>query len=364
MYPDATALPRGARRIDTFLSALTELFFVEHPSIGKRHPDAAALAAAFTARSRVKSIWAYYPWRHAAVRIPEERIYYRLRTARNRDLIPEDEQVRYRKLSVGVAGLSVGSAAVGALVATGGPARLKIADPDTIELTNLNRIRATLLDTGENKATVAARGIWELDPFAKVEVWEAGLDAKTLVRFVRGLDVFVDEMDDIGMKVACREVCRKARVPVVMATDNGDGVILDVERYDTEPARASFHGRVSLPEGDLSDLSREAFVALANAIIDPVLFTDRQRDSISAIGSRLAGVAQIATAATIAGAAVAFVVRRIAAGLPMPSGRYIMSCENSFIPRYTSVQARKARLAHARAFMRGPAKEKRVRKRA
>lgn len=355
IYPSAGALPKGVRRMDAFENALLELFFIEHPTISKRHPEAATRSAEFARASKVKSVWAYLPWAHTAVRIPDEATYFRLRTARNRDLITEVEQCAYRECVVGVAGLSVGSAAVAVLAATGGPKHMKIADPDTIEITNLNRIRATLLNVGGNKAVVAARGAWELDPFAKLEVWEKGITASTLDRFVAGLDVFVDEMDDIAMKVACRKACKKARVPVVMATDNGDSVILDVERFDTESMRPIFHGRVNLPGGSLANLSREAFVALANEIIDPTQFTDRQRDSIQAIGTTLSGVAQLGTAATIAGAALAFVVRRIASGAPMPSGRYSMGCEPAFVPGYMSARAKARRVAHAKRFMRATA---------
>lgn len=354
LYKTASALPKGTRRVDALTGAMNELFFIDHPAVSKKHPQAPERLATFLKKTKAKSVWAYYPWRRTAVRIPDESTYYRLRTARNRDLIPEEEQRSYRACAVGIAGLSVGSAALASLVATGGPVRLKIADPDTIEITNLNRIRATLLDVAQNKAVVAARSAWELDPFARIELWDRGIRADTLARFIKGLDIFVDEMDDIGMKVACREACKKARVPVLMATDNGDSVIVDVERYDLEPRRPLFHGRVTLPAGNLSDLSREAFVALANQIIDPALFTDRQRDSIAAIGTRLSGVAQIATAASLSGAAIAFAVRRIGAGLPMPSGRYEMGCEESLIPGYTSLKARRARQEHARAFMRGP----------
>lgn len=352
IHRSSATLPKGAKRIDAFPSAIEELFFIEHPEVSKKHPDAPARARAFAKASNIKSVWAYFPWSKTAVRIPDEATYFRLRTARNRDLITEEEQRAYRAASVGIAGLSVGSAAVAALVATGGPKRLKIADPDTIEITNLNRIRAALPHVGENKAAVAASAAWELDPFAKIEAWEQGITAATLDRFVAGLDVFVDEMDDIAMKVACRKACKKARIPVVMATDNGDSIIMDIERFDTEPRRPIFHGRVTLPAGSLTDLSREAFVALANEIIDPRQFTDRQRDSIQAIGTRLSGIAQLGTAASIAGAAIAYVVRRIATGAPMPSGRYVMGCEPAFIPGYLSAAARKRREAHAKRFMR------------
>ena len=118
-------------------------------------------------------------------------------------------------------------------------------------------------------------------------------------------------------------------MPVVMATDNGDGVIVDVERFDIEPERPIFHGRVDPAIADTAK-TRAEFIAAASAIIDPAYFTERQTLSLSNIGKTLSGVAQIGSAVAIAGAAISYVVRQIAIGADMPSGRYVISCEQAF----------------------------------
>lgn len=358
-------LPKGTIVIDAFLGSMKELFFVEHPNIAKTDPQAKTSLQTFLAHTRVESVFVYYPWHKTAVRIPDEKTYFRLRTARNRELISEDEQRMYRDAVVGIAGLSVGSRAVASLVATGGPKQIKIADPDIVEVTNLNRMRATLLDVGENKADVAARVAWELDPFAHIETWGKGLDEKGLDRFINNepaLTVFIDEMDDIAIKFATRFECRAAGVPVVMATDNGDSVIVDVERFDLEPTRPIFHGRVRVPRAKLGSMTREQFVALSTTIIDPFYFTPRQQQTILAIGKRVSGVAQLGTAATIAGAAVSYIVRRIVTGEAMPSGRYVLSSEASFIPGYDTPRAKKKREVDTKTFLQTLAKAKKQKK--
>ncbi|MEK7604400.1 MAG: ThiF family adenylyltransferase [Patescibacteria group bacterium] len=355
-YHSKAALPKGARVRDTFDGAVDELFFIEHPAVSKQDSRAPELLKKFRARRKVSSLWVYYPWLHTAVRIPSQTFYEHLRTARNRNLIRPEEQKKFRQSIVGVAGLSVGSAVVASLVATGGPRRLKIADPDTIEITNLNRMRATLADVGENKAVVAAQNAWEIDPFAQIEVWDKGIQTETVKKFITAkptLDVFVDEMDDIRMKVEARLVCKKARIPVVMATDNGDSIIVDVERFDQEPSRPLFHGRVTLTRAEMATMTRSQFVALSTRIIDPAHLTTRQQESIRAIGSELAGIAQLGTAAALAGAAVSYVVRRIVCGEPLPSGRYSMGCEPTFIPGYLSAREKQKRTRHTRAFVGG-----------
>jgi hypothetical protein len=325
-------LPAGIRTLDTYNAALRELFFIEHPKVQKKDASDGQIAT-FVSSVKDAAVWVYYPWRQLAVKIPSEDIYFRLRTARNRDLITEEEQRRYRASTVGVAGLSVGSAALASLVGTGGPKTVKLADPDTIELTNLNRMRAALPDMGANKSHVAARAVWELDPFADIRLHPQGLSADTLDDFLGGepaLDVFVDEMDDIALKFEVRLRCRKHGIPVVMATDNGDGAIVDIERFDLERDRPIFHGRVEMPEEAIRRGDRAQFVELANRIIDPSFFTVRQLSSLQSIGRRLSGVPQLSTAASIAGAAVAYAVRLITTGGDLPSGRYVLSCEESF----------------------------------
>ena len=55
---------------------------------------------------------------------------------------------------------------------------LRLADFDDLELSNLNRVPATVFDLGVNKATVAARRIAELDPYLHVRVLAVGSDRR------------------------------------------------------------------------------------------------------------------------------------------------------------------------------------------
>lgn len=351
-YLSRADVPAGARVLDIFESATRELFFIENPQIRKDDPSAGELIQAFARDQHLSEVWMYYPWLTLAVHMPGEDMYFRLRTARNRNLITEDEQRAYRSASVGIAGLSVGSAAAAMLVMTGGPKTLKLADADIVETTNLNRIRAKLPDIGTNKVDIAAREAWELDPFMDIHLWREGVSRDNLSTFITGepkLDVFIDEMDDIEMKIAARLMCRELRIPVLMATDNGDGAILDVERYDEEPGLEIFHGRLGspIPEGKIE---KKDSIRMAITVIDPAYFTERQQDSILAIGRTLGGVAQLGTAASVAGAAIAFAVRRIMTKQPLPSGRYVMSPEEQIIPKYNEDAERERRWTRTQEF--------------
>lgn len=331
IFQKRESAPASAREVDAFHGALEELFFVRNPQWKRGVPGADDALRAFLENNKINGVWVYFPWANVIVHSLPEDIYLELRTARNRNIITESEQASYRNQKIGVVGLSVGSAILRALVMSGGPKALKIADFDIVEVSNLNRINATLLDVGMDKTAVAAREIWELDPFADLYLYPSGVTKENLEGFIAGdpkLDVFIDEMDSVEMKAMARLVCRKNKIPVLMATDNGDNVLLDVERYDLEPERPIFHGLVGESEVlNAKNLNYQQWVELVTRIVDPKYLPKRMIESVSEIGKTVAAVPQLGPTAAVAGAAVAYAVRKIANNQPMPSGRYVIDLE-------------------------------------
>lgn len=339
VYSDEKEVPKGVQRVNAFDSAIKELFFIENPHLKSGTPPAEAPLKEYLRDNKIKGIWIYYPWRNTAVHTLPEELYFKLRTSRNRNVINIKEQENYRNISVGVAGLSVGSAAVSAIIISGGPKNIKIADFDVLEITNLNRIRATLLDIDSNKAEIAARNVWELDPFSNIEIYGDGLNPENIKDFLLKpkIDVFVDEMDMINMKILSRLIARENGIPVVMATDNGDGVIIDVERFDLEPDREIFHGLIGhMTEEDTKDIDFKKWLQLATQIVDPEYLTPHMQESLLEIGKTIPAIPQIGTSASMAGSAISYVVRAIANKQELPSGRYVVSLEEKLIPNYMS----------------------------
>ena len=354
--------PHNATVIEAFENALTELFFIDHPNLKKTMPEAEKPLKEFLADPQFPEIWIYYPWLNTLIHTVPEDVYLKLRTARNRNIILESEQKNYREAHVGIAGLSVGSAVLSALAISGGPKTIKIADFDTVEITNLNRIRATLPDIGKNKTWVAAREIWEIDPFAELSIWDTGITRETINDFITGtprLDIFVDEMDSLDIKILARLICKKEGIPVVMATDNGDSVILDVERFDQEPNRAIFHGLVGeMRATDVENLSYKDWLQLATKIVGAEYLTERMQDSLVEIGHAISAVPQLGTTAAIAGSSVAYVIRRIANRQEMPSGRYQIGLEEKLIHGYTNTDEIAKRQEKTQQFIKNFGKNK------
>lgn len=355
IFRHKSGLPPDAKLVDALRQGIEELFFIQHPHLKRGMLQAEPLLRQYRQDYGISGAWIFFPWNNTAVQTLPEADFFTVRTARNKEVITIAEQERFRRLTVGVAGLSVGSSVLWALTLSGGPKVIKIADFDAIELSNLNRLRASIIDLGANKAWVAARQVWELDPYADLRVWDEGLNKDTIEDFLVGepkLEAFVDQMDSLDMKAQGRVIAREHGIPVLMATDNGDSVILDVERFDLEPKRALFHGLVEdINEASASRLDYQHWLEMATGIVGPEFLTENMQKSLLAIGRSIASVPQLGATAGVAGAAMAFALRRIAAGQDMPSGRYQISLEEKLVPHYRDPENVAARKAKTREFI-------------
>ena len=264
--------------------------------------------------------WVYFPWRRAMVRLLASRPYSRLRLDRNRNKLTRDEQGRLRTLRVGVVGMSAGHSVAHVLAMEGLVGEIRLADFDDVELSNLNRLPASVLDLGVNKAVVAARRIYEIDPYLKVVALQEGVTTENLDHFLEDLDLVIEECDSLDMKVLVRESARRLRVPVLMETS--DRGVLDVERFDLEPDRPLFHGL-------LGDLSYEALQNLTTQQKSPIALRLLGASQVSAragasmfeLGQTLTAWPQLASEVTLGAATVAAAVRRFGLGEELKSGR-------------------------------------------
>ena len=266
------------------------------------------------------STWAFLPWRRTLVGVLGEEDFRRLRLDRNRNKITEVEQDRLRRLRVGVVGLSVGHAVAHTLALEGLCGELRLADPDTVEVSNLNRIPATLVDLGVGKAVVAARRIAELDPYLRTRVFPQGVTDANLAAFLDGLDVLVDECDSLDVKVRLREEARRRGIPVLMGTS--DRGLLDVERFDLEPDRPLFHGLLGdVDSTSLGALSTADKVPHVLRILGAADLSPRLAASMVEVGRSLTTWPQLVEDVALGGAVIAAAVRRLGKGRELASGR-------------------------------------------
>jgi molybdopterin/thiamine biosynthesis adenylyltransferase len=267
-----------------------------------------------------RSRWAYYPWRRTVVAVLGPQGFRTLRLDRNRNNITTREQARLNSLTIGVAGLSVGHVIAHTLALQGLCGSIRLADFDHLELSNLNRVPATVFDLGLNKAHVAARRIAELDPYLAVDVFDAGLTADNLDAFLDGLDIVVEECDSLDMKVALRMAARDRRLPVLMATSDRGRV--DVERFDQDPDRPILHGLL----GDL-DIELLPGMSIREKIPYMLRYDEAERvsprtaASLIEIDRSLSTWPQLASDVIVGASALAEAVRRVGLGEELRSGR-------------------------------------------
>lgn len=264
--------------------------------------------------------WAYYPWRRTVVAVLGPRGFRAVRLDRNRNNITAAEQDRFAALRIGVAGLSVGHVIAHTLAVQGLCGGVRLADFDHLELSNLNRVPATVFDLGLNKAHVAARRIVEIDPYVSVEVFDAGLTVDTVDAFLDGLDIVVEECDSLDMKAVLRVGARDRRIPVLMATS--DRGIVDVERFDNEPDRPILHGLLGdLDIGLLPGMSSREKIPHMLRHLEAERLSPRAAASLIEIDRSLSTWPQLASDVVVGASALAEAVRRIGLGETLRSGR-------------------------------------------
>jgi len=329
---------------DTFSDQLEELFQVRNPSFKKGTAAFVKGLAEFTEWefSGQENLfkagrWVYFPWRGALAHLLPPDLFFELRTNRNRNVLREEEQKKYADFTVGVAGLSVGNSIALTLAQTGGSRAIKLADFDELSLSNLNRIRASVVDLGINKAYLAARQIYEIDPYSRIVSDPQAVGGRNLEDFFLKEPkprLVVDAIDDLPVKVGLRLKARKLKIPVVMATDCGQGVLLDVERYDLDSSIKPFFGRVDrltlekMLQGEL--VGKERLKAVAK-IVDLKNVSAAKTRSLIEIGKRLYTWPQLGSSITLCGVAVSFAVQKIALGEAI-NGSSLLSLEETFTP--------------------------------
>jgi hypothetical protein len=307
--------------IDIFDFQIQELYKISNPSLNNEDiPD--------EFRSGIDAVYVYYPWTRQLLRCVSDEHLFKLRTNRNREIITMKEQEELANSVIGVAGMSVGAGIATSLVYSGMSRRIKISDFDTLDTSNLNRLRESLLSVGHQKTTLAARHIYELDPFAQVDIFDKGLNNENLNNFFKDLDVVVDEIDDFKMKVKLRQYAKKFKIPLLMFTSLGDNILIDVERYDVDKDLQMFNGLIDGVSEDIlsnSDIDDDAIRRYSVQLVGAKYVPTRALSSLTKMGKELVGRPQLYSTIAVDGGIAAYLIRQIMLGIKVESGRYFIN---------------------------------------
>lgn len=285
--------------------------------------------------------WVLYPWSGQLVHVLGPGEYRELRLNRNRYKIRSEEEARLGQLTVGIVGLSVGNAIALTLALEGMFGHLRLADFDRLGLSNMNRVRAGVHEVELRKTILAARQIFEINPYASLSLMHTGVTAENVDRFILGdselrskLDVVIDECDSLYVKFLVRERARELKLPVLMETS--DRGMLDVERFDLEPDRPLLHGLV----GDLSSEEvraldvddpkvKEQKAVHVVRLLDGQMLSTRLAASMLEVDSSISSWPQLASDVVLGGASTAVALRRLALGQSLPSGRRYVDLQST-----------------------------------
>ncbi len=275
-------------------------------------------------------VWVYYPWLNRVVHLLEEKEFVEVRTNRNHyKITPQEEQELFEK-KIGIIGLSVGKAIATTIALERICGEIVLADFDEIELSNLNRIRTSVLNLGIKKTIVVAREIAEIDPYIKVTCLHQGVIEKNIEDFFlkgKKMNLCIEVCDGLYAKVFVRQKAKQFGVPVVM--NSSDRGTTDIERYDLHPELPILHGLIDHLDVSLlkNAKTNEEKVPYLLPMLGIDTCSDRLKASMIEIEETITTWPQLASGVVLGGSLCTDVCRRILLGKFQASGRYIVDLE-------------------------------------
>ncbi len=316
---------------DELESHLRELIKIRHPHRKIKNEEYPELINQHLAgRDRFEyGVWVYYPWSKKLVHLLEKEEFIEVRTNRNRYKLTDEEQEQLSNKKIGIVGLSVGQSIALTIAMERICGELRLADFDIVELSNLNRIRTGVHNLCLNKTVLAAREIYEIDPFLKVRIFNDGLTKENIDDFFTGngkLDLLIEVCDGLDIKIVSRFKARELKIPVLM--DTNDRGMLDVERFDLEPERPILHGLAGdLDPEKIKDLTNEEKIPYILKMVGAETISTRLKASMMEVEQSINTWPQLASSVTLGGALTTDTARRILMDEYHESGRFYIDFE-------------------------------------
>ncbi len=134
-------------------------------------------------------------------------------------LLPEidlDGQERLQQAHCLILGLGGLGSPIALYLAATGVGSLTLADPDVVDLSNLQRqIAHGQPNLGQTKVASAETAIRHLNPHCQVKTLAKALDERGLSEQLDGIDLVLDASDNFASRFAANRACRQAGIPLV-----------------------------------------------------------------------------------------------------------------------------------------------------
>jgi len=162
-------------------------------------------------------------------------------------MIPEigrEGQERLKDAKVFVAGAGGLGSPVSIYLTAAGIGSIKIADHDTIELSNLNRqILHWKEDLGKRKVDSAMDKLHRLNPDIKLEIIHETINDKNVLQMVDGFDAIVDAMDNFKTRYILNKAAVDKNIPFFHGAVRGfEGRVMTIIPGKTACLRCMYHG--------------------------------------------------------------------------------------------------------------------------
>jgi molybdopterin/thiamine biosynthesis adenylyltransferase len=173
------------------------------------------------------------------------------RYLRNFEAYSIEDQTRLLSARLGLVGLGGLGGNLLEMLARLGVGRIRAADGDRFEESNLNRqLLSTCATLGRPKAVAAVERAREINPAVEIEAAESVLEEEDMVRLLAGCDLAVDALGGLAHRPALERAAARAGVVLVTGAMAGPSGYVAVVRPG-EKGPASFLGQGVAAEDEL-----------------------------------------------------------------------------------------------------------------
>ncbi len=145
-------------------------------------------------------------------------------------LFGEDGQKRLKDAKVFIAGAGGLGCPIALYLAVAGVGNLRIADRDSVELSNLNRqVLHWETDVGRAKVSSVGNKLQEANPHIDVETFHLTIDESNIRELVGDADIIVDAMDNYHVRYLLNQVAHEKGIPLIHGAISGfDGQAMSI----------------------------------------------------------------------------------------------------------------------------------------
>jgi molybdopterin-synthase adenylyltransferase len=155
--------------------------------------------------------------------------------SRQLSMLGEEAQEKLQRATVFIAGAGGLAAAIAGYLAAAGTGCIRIADPDTIQISNLNRqVFYANCDLGNAKVTILQARLVSLNPHIRIQAFPERLEDANADVLVGDASLLIDALDNFPSRHVLNRTALRRRLPLIHgAVREFYGQVTTIVPYDT-----------------------------------------------------------------------------------------------------------------------------------